>query len=199
MAYSEMRDKRKYEQRLRAESTLATRRRVTEATLELHMAVGPAATRVADIARRAGVQRVTVYKHFATDDELFAACSAHWRALHPAPQLADLEVLDDPRARLREGLRRIYAYYRETEPMTANVLRDMEQLPALRTVLESGLLRYLAGAAELLATPLAAQRRDSEKVALAVKAALDFHFWRALSVLGDDEAAEIATRMVSAV
>ncbi|MCY7302061.1 MAG: TetR/AcrR family transcriptional regulator, partial [Thermoleophilia bacterium] len=41
--------------------------------------VGPAATQISEIARRAGVQRVTVYNHFPDEASLFAACSAHWR------------------------------------------------------------------------------------------------------------------------
>ena len=80
--------KRKYELKKRAEQVEATRRRITEATVELHRTVGPAATQISEIARRAGVQRVTVYNHFPDEAALFAACSAHWRALHPAPDPA---------------------------------------------------------------------------------------------------------------
>ena len=56
--------------------------------MELHKEVGPAKTTVAEIARRAGVQRLTVYNHFPEDVELFAACQAHWIGLHPQPDFS---------------------------------------------------------------------------------------------------------------
>src|SRR5437763_2085070 len=121
---------RKYELKQRAEQVEETRRRIVEATVALHLTRGPAATPIAEIARRAGVQRRTVYNHFPDDAALFAACSAHWRALHPA---ADPAGWTD----LRQGLRELYVWYRETEAMTANALRDAEVLPALRRVVDS--------------------------------------------------------------
>ena len=66
MTSSEMAQKRKYELKQRAAQQEETRRRITEATVELHRTVGPAATQISEIARRAGVQRVTVYSHFPT-------------------------------------------------------------------------------------------------------------------------------------
>ena len=48
---------RKYELKARAEKQAATRRRIVEATSALHEEVAPARTTVAEIARRAGVQR----------------------------------------------------------------------------------------------------------------------------------------------
>ena len=135
-----MGDKRKYELKKRAEQVGETRQRITEATVELHRTVGPAATQISEIARRAGVQRVTVYAHFPDETALFAACSAHWRALHPAPDPAPWLGCPDPGERLRLGLRELYAWYRETEPMTANILRDAELVPAMRPFVEDGLV-----------------------------------------------------------
>ena len=65
--------KRKYELKARAESQARTRERIVQATMELHKEVGPAKTTVAEIARRAGVQRLTVYNHFPEDVELFGS------------------------------------------------------------------------------------------------------------------------------
>ena len=127
-----MSEKRKYELKKRAERLADTRRRITEATVELHRTVGPAATQLNEVARRAGVQRMTVYNHFPNDTALLTACSAHWRALHPTPDLAAWRAAGRPGARLRLGLGQLYGWYRETEPMTANVLRDAQVLPALR-------------------------------------------------------------------
>jgi len=176
---------RKYESRQRAEQAQETRRRIVETVVELHRTVGPAATKVAEVARRAGVQRQTVYNHFPDEQDLFAACSAHWLALHPSP---------DPAAwsDLRAGLRALYAWYRETEPMAVNVLRDADVIPALRSVLEPGRQAYLAEARRMLAKPFG----RAERVDAAVAVATDFHVWRALKELGDDEAVELMAGLV---
>lgn len=178
---------RKYEQRQRAEQFQETRRRIVEATVGLHLTRGPAATPIAEVARRAGVQRRTVYNHFPDDAALFAACSAHWRAQHPAP---DPSAWSD----VRQGLRELYAWYRETEPMTANVLRDVELLPALRRVIEPGLGAYLGAVRNALAQPYGRSRR----VEAAIRVVTDFHVWRSLATLGDDAAVELAADFVEA-
>jgi AcrR family transcriptional regulator len=69
--------KRKYELKARADRQAETRRRITEATVALHEEVGPARTTVTEVARRAGVTRLTVYNNFPEERELFAACQGH--------------------------------------------------------------------------------------------------------------------------
>jgi AcrR family transcriptional regulator len=191
-----MTTKRRYELKQRAERMEETRRRITEATVELHRTVGPAATQISEIARRAGVQRVTVYNHFPDDASLLAACSAHWRALHPAPDPTAWLATENPGERVRLGLRELYAWYRETEPMTANVLRDAELVPALRPIIEQGLGAYLEAARRVLAEPFRARGRRRARVEAAARAAVDFHVWRALATLGDRAAAELAAGLV---
>lgn len=194
--YNEMGGTRKYRMAKRREQLEETRRRITEATVELHRTVGPAATQVSEIARRAGVQRVTVYNHFPDEASLLAACSAHWRALHPTPDPGVWAGEADPAKRLRLVLSAIFAWYRETEPMTANVLRDMQALPALGGIIESGLGAYLQRVQALVVEAFRARGRRRERIEAAARAALDFHTWRALSSLGDEEAAELAARLV---
>src|SRR5947209_6545251 len=123
---------RRYELKQRAEKLEQTRRRILEATLAMHLTRGPAATDIAEIARQAGVQRRTVYNHFPNERELLAACSGHWRALHPAPDPGGWLTIEEPAVRRRQVLEDLYRWYRETEPMTANVLRDAELMPTLR-------------------------------------------------------------------
>jgi AcrR family transcriptional regulator len=65
--------RRKYQLKARAERQQRTRQRIVEATVALHQEVGPARTTVAEIARRAGVQRLTVYNHFADLSDLLPA------------------------------------------------------------------------------------------------------------------------------
>jgi hypothetical protein len=139
---------------------------------------------------------MTVYNHFPNDTALLTACSAHWRALHPTPDLAAWRVVEEPGARLRLGLGQLYRWYRETEPMTANVLRDAQVLPALRTVLKGGLLRYLDQARRALTEPFDARGRRRERVDAAARAAAGFHTWRALGPLGDADAAELAAGLI---
>jgi AcrR family transcriptional regulator len=188
--------KRRYELKKRAEQVEQTRRRITEATIELHRTVGPAATQISEIARRAGVQRLTVYNHFPDDASLIGACSQHWRALHPAPDPAAWSALADPGERVRTALRELYRWYRETEPMTANVLRDADRLPALRTIIDDGLGRYLAAIRGLLAGPYRARGRRRRRLDAALHAVTGFHLWQSLAPLGDDEAAELAATLV---
>src|ERR1051325_8507554 len=183
---------RKYELKKRAERLEETRRQILDATVDLHRTVGPAPTKISENARRAGVQRVTVYNHFADEGALLAACSAHWRALHPAPDPAGWRTTPDAGERLRLGLRERYAWYRETEPMTANVLRDAEIVPALGPIVHGGFGGYLADVQAVLAEAFRARGSRRRRIDAAVRAAVDFHLWRALAALGDDEAAELA-------
>ncbi|HEU4989585.1 MAG TPA: helix-turn-helix domain-containing protein [Gemmatimonadaceae bacterium] len=187
-----MKKTRAYHMRKRAEGKAETSRRIIEATSELHRTVGPAAATISEIARRAGVQRVTIYEHFPDEAALFAACSAHWRALHPAPDPAAWLAIAVPRRRRRRALHDLYAWFRETAPMTGNVLRDAERLPALRAIVERGLGAYLERVQALLAEDLPPGRRS----AAAARVAANFHTWQALAPLGDAEAAERAAEFV---
>src|SRR5215210_450988 len=94
---------RKYELRARAERQAETRRRIAAATAALHEEVGPARTTVAEIARRAGVQRLTVYKNFPEDYDLFTACQGHFLAQNPPPDPRTAFELADPGERV-EGV-----------------------------------------------------------------------------------------------
>ena len=68
---------RKYEMKRRAERMQETRRRITEAAVELHQTVGLARTTVSAIAEKAGVQRHSYYAHFPELKDLYQACIAH--------------------------------------------------------------------------------------------------------------------------
>jgi AcrR family transcriptional regulator len=192
--------KRTYTLKERARKQDETRRRIVEATSELHQEVGPANTTVAEIARRAGVQRLTVYNHFPTDAELFGACSAHWLERHPPPDPAAWMALDGPAERLRAAVGAFYARYAETETMTANVLRDAQLLPALAGVLQ-GAAAHLAAVTEQLLEGRRLRGRRRARVRAAIALALSFASWRTLvreQGLAQDEAVELAARAVEA-
>jgi AcrR family transcriptional regulator len=171
--------KRKYELKARAEKQADTRRRITEATVSLHEEVGPARTTVAEVARRAGVTRLTVYNNFPEERELFAACQGHWMELHPLPAL-------DPSDGAEAVLRRLYAWYRETHRMAENVRRDRASVPALDALMSDTADARMAGLARALG--------GGPLIALA----LDFWTWRRLDAEGldDEEAAGLMARAI---
>src|SRR5688572_30302104 len=117
---------RKYELKERARRQAETRQRIVEAAVDLHTSVGPARTTVSAIAQRAGVERHTVYAHFADERRLFDACTSHWEARHPFPDPTRWTSAEDPDARLRTALDGVYGWYEEVEPDLAVFRRDAE-------------------------------------------------------------------------
>ena len=111
------REKRKYELKKRADGVAETHRRITEAAIELHATVGPSRTTMSAVAKAAGVERRTLYRHFPTEADLFEACSTHYFAANPWPDLANWRAIRDPRERLERALDELYAYYERTEPV----------------------------------------------------------------------------------
>jgi AcrR family transcriptional regulator len=191
-------ERRKYELKQRAVEMAETRRRITEAAVELHGTVGPARTNVSAVAKRAGVQRHTVYRHFPTEEELFTACSSHWLAANPLPDPAVWRDVSDPRDRLARALDELYAYYERTQPMLANVLRDLDAVPALQSS-AALFAEFLAEAAVVLAAGWNRRGRRRRLVGAAVRHALEFHTWRSLTLGGEisrAEAVELATDLV---
>ena len=188
-----MSTKRTYTQKARAEKAAETRRRITEATVALHEEVGPARTSVAEIARRAGVQRLTVYNHFPTERELIGACQAHWLKEHPQPDLGPLFALADPADRLRAVTAALYGWYRATESMSAKILRDAEVMPVLGEMLGE-VAEQQEALIDALAAGFGARGARARRVRAAAALAVDFWAWRTLarSGLSDDEAAEVA-------
>jgi AcrR family transcriptional regulator len=166
---------RTYRKRKRAELEAETRLRIIEAAVELHTTVGPARTSIAAIAKRAGVQRHTVYAHFADERSLFRACSAHWESLHPLPDPAAWLKLEDPLLRLRGALEALYGWYEEVADAVAVLSRDASVVPAVAAQWEAWAVQ-LARLADTLAAPLGRSR----PVRAAVGHAIAFETWRSL-------------------
>jgi AcrR family transcriptional regulator len=190
--------KRQYRMTRRAELEEQTRLRITEAAVALHGSVGPARTSISALAEHAGVPRSTVYRHFPDDAALFAACSSHWRAAHPVPDLAGWAAIENADARLKQALTELYGHYRRNERMLTNILRDEASLPILTTTL-AGFRQYLKRAQELLLDGRAP--RPTRKHRAAVGHALAFATWRSLALeqgLTDAEVTELMTSLVTA-
>ncbi len=189
--------KRKYELKKRAEEMAKTHLRITEAAIELHGSVGPARTTLSAVAKRAGVERRTLYRHFPTEADLFEACSTHYFAAHPMPDLAGWRAIRDPQQRLERALDELYAYYERTEPMFSNVLRDADLVDFARDAV-APLDDYLDEAAEVLTAGRRARGRRRQVLKGALRHALAFSTWRSLSTngIGRPDAARLMTTLV---
>jgi len=124
--------KRKYTLKRRADQQEQTRVRIVEATVALHEELGPRNTTISAIAERAGVQRLTVYRHFPDDHAIFAACTTRWLELNPPPQPALWQDVSGPYKRCGIALAAFYGYYRRTARMWSVAYRDVESVPALQ-------------------------------------------------------------------
>jgi AcrR family transcriptional regulator len=179
----EITPKRKYQLKKRAEQMGVTRRRITEAAIELHGTVGPSRTTMSAVAERAGVERRTLYRHFPTEADLFAACSSHYFAANPWPDLDSWRAIRDPQQRLERALDELYAYFERTEPMYSNVLRDAELVDSAREAM-APLETYLEEAAEILTSGRRVRGRRRQLLTGALRHALAFSTWRSLSANG---------------
>jgi len=179
------RSRRRYVQRRRAERTDETRARILEAVITLHEELGPGRTTITAIAERAGVQRLTVYRHFPDEERLYLACTSRWFADHPLPDPALWTPVADPAAATRIALRHLFAYHRATSRMWSAYCRDVEQLPALQPHLsrhEKALDSVTQGLARVWGGS------DALEVRALIRHALRFTTWRSLADEGlDDE------------
>ena len=191
-----MSEARPYRMKKRREDVEETRRRVVEATVELHGTVGPAHTTVSAVAELAGVQRSTVYRHFPDEEALFGACTSHWLARHPWPRSEEWATEPDPVARLRLGLGQLYDYFEANRDMLSNSIRDEDVIPAF-----VGEMNRAQVSAVHEALTDGWEAGDPAVVSAAVGAAVDFRTWSALSDqgLGPDQAADTMTTMIAAL
>jgi AcrR family transcriptional regulator len=198
---------RPYRKGKRAEAEAETRLRITKAAVELHGTVGPANTTVTEVARLAGVSRMTVYNHFPTEVELFTACSTHWATQNPFPDPSTWTDIADRDERLGHALAELYVWYGLKQAMLGNVLRDVSVVPGLAEVMEVLWSTFMHGAVDALsegwrsrdagATDIEAT--DTEAVRATLRLAVDFNTWQVLTASGLDDtvAAELMACMVS--
>ncbi|WP_284351417.1 TetR/AcrR family transcriptional regulator [Roseisolibacter agri] len=200
---------RKYEQKRRAEQQAETRRRIVEAMVALHAEVGPARTTISAIAERAGVERLTVYRHFGDETAMFEACSSHFASeVVSPPDPAAWVGIEDAAERLHAALRAFYAYYRRAERMLTHVHRDLPTLPALAAVMAP----WDAFVADVRDGVVAAWAREGldgaaarARLAAVVAHALRFETWRSLAgtgavdaAIGDADVAELMVALARA-
>jgi AcrR family transcriptional regulator len=189
---------RKYQLKQRAQRQAETRQRIIEAAVELHTTIGPAQTTLSAIAERAGVERLTLYRHFPDEHALLTACSSHYLVTHPLPDPLPWGLIVDPLSRLRVALAEVYAYFRRTEQHLAALQRDAQVLPELREFAAPYLVRW----GQMRAVLVTAWEVPAPKLRLldaALGHALDFQTWRSLvrqQGLDDEQAIELMVSLV---
>lgn len=174
-----MNEKRGYTLRERARSQDETRLRIVEATMHLHEEIGARATTISAIAERAGVQRLTVYRHFPDETAVFQACTAHWLGLNPPPDPAGWQAIEDGRARAETALAALHAYYARTRRMWNVSHRDVALVPALQGPMAT-FAAFLSSIADDLAAHLPVSGEATERVRVTLAHALGFPCWEDL-------------------
>jgi AcrR family transcriptional regulator len=183
----------------RAEQVEQTRQRIIDATVELHGSIGLAATTIAAIAERAGVTRLTVYRHFPDENVLIGACSAQWMSRQQPPDPAAWSRIADPADRLRAGLADLYRFYRAGATMLANVYRDSAVMPE---AFQQALRDLDNQHRDVLLEPFRGRTPDElRRLSALVGHAISFWTWRSLCFdhgLENQAAVEAMTGMVLA-
>jgi AcrR family transcriptional regulator len=190
-------ERRTYTKKARAEAEEATRLRITESAVALHGSLGPARTSISAIAEHAGVRRSTVYRHFADEAAIFDACSSHWSAQNPPPDVSEMLAIADPSERTRAVLEAMYAWYRRTEGMLAKLLRDEAVVPVVHERFQP-YHQWLVSLREALLAGRGLRGRARRRSEAAIGHALAFATWQSLARdgdLSDAEAAELMTAL----
>ena len=189
---------RRYELKRRASRQNETRQRIVDATVHLHQTLGSAKTTISAIAEKAGVERLTVYRHFPDEKALFTACTSHYLALNPPPDPSEWKRISQAERRLHTALTAIYAFHRRTEPMFTRATRDLEEIPVLREVM-APFFAYWEQAHEVLCAPWKVSGRQRIQVRAFVRHTINFQTWRSLvreQKLKDAEAVELVVKVV---
>ena len=184
---------RPYRLKQRAERQDQTRQKIVDAAIALHQTKGPAATSMADIAAKAKVGRVTVYRHFPDETALTRACSGQYFSENPLPDPTAWLAIADARTRLRHGLRESYAFHRRTEAMIGRVLVDARDHPVMAPYHE-----HWQRTVEVLAAPFRAKGQARKLLDAALAVAVSFDTWRTLvrdRGLTDDQAIAAMLRL----
>lgn len=181
----------------RAAAVEETRRRILEATMDLHAEQGITGTTLQDIARRADVALGTVYRHFPSIDEVVTACGEATLAQMALPGREEIRAaFRGARSKRERGerlARQAAAIYRDGLPVFLEVRRSMhafEHVAQAHRTLEAVIDDCVA---EALA-PL----RVGGRTARTVRGLVDARTWDALRDrgLGHDEAAEELGRLL---
>lgn len=192
--------KRKYTKTRRAELQEQTRDKIVEAAMALHEELGPRATSISAIAERAGVQRLTVYRHFEDDVAIFQACSSRWFELNPPPDPSLWQELAPAAQRTEEALLNIYTYYADTASMLSGVIRDEAEVPALQEVMK-GFRSYLDRIGNDLLKAWQPESKKRKDIKALINHAMQFSTWQSFSQekMKERRMAEVMTKCIDRI
>jgi AcrR family transcriptional regulator len=174
---------RRYDMSKRAASVEETRRRIVEATIELHTSQGILATSWEEIARRADVAPATVYRHFPTLDELLPACGELGRRRLALPSHEEIaERFRGTRSR-RERVRRLVDELFGLYERGGDVLRAVRRERALLSPLQKDHEEIEERLDALTAAALEPLELGEHEIAV-VRALTDYDVWAALRERG---------------
>ena len=178
---------RRYTKQRRAEAEGETRARILEAVIELHEEVGPRRTTISAIADRAGVERLTVYRHFPDEASIIRSCSALWSQRNPAPPLPTLGA-GDAIAACRRALVDLYAWYRTNARMLASVQADRDAMPTVAAAVkeQDDYLDAMADALDRGWPHRNARRRAT------LRHAVEFSTWQSLQRIANGDRQAVA-------
>lgn len=155
-------------------------------------------TTVREIASRAGVERATVYRHFADERALIHACTGHYFAQNPPPDPTPWLAEADPVIRLHMGLAEVYRWHDQTEPMMTRTLPELPDVPAAQEV-AAPLLAHMDRLRDVLATGWDADEAQRPTLLALIGHALSFSTWKSLvreQCLDSAQAVEAMVRLV---
>jgi AcrR family transcriptional regulator len=156
-----------------------TRSRILEATIALSFEKGPLATTMGEIALRAGVERITLYRHFGDERALHRAAGLLCMERYPPPSGAPLRGIRDPKIRTERALVALYAHWERMAPLVRPILRDADLAPQRFSLeLRDRYVQEIRDAV-LAAFPAASRRRGGLREA--VRHAFDFRTWDSLA------------------
>jgi AcrR family transcriptional regulator len=174
---------RRYAMANREESFAQTNGRIVQAAKGLHAERGVLGTSWQDIAERAGVSPVTVYRHFRSLSELIPACARSFvdsvAPLAEEDALAAFAELLLPIKRLELLIRDDCACYQRGREWFHAAMRESDLVPELGAV--------VSAQQTTLAILIRAALKDqdpSEELVSALQAVIDFPFWRAMIQAG---------------
>lgn len=177
---------RRYRSRLRKEQAEATRRRILDAAVR-SMAGGVATVSMPGVAREAGVSVPTVYRHFATKEELLAALYPHVERRAGMREMPLPGSIDEVGDTVRAIFERVESF--------DDLARAAMASPSAEEVRRLSLPRRLSLSRQLLDTvrpPLPSDTRDRiARMLVVLLSSASLRAWRQLDTTVDEAANDI--------
>jgi AcrR family transcriptional regulator len=187
---------RKYTLGKRVEAVEETRRRIIDATFELHNEKGILATSMQEIAERADVSLRTVYNHYPTTDDLVVGCGGKVMALLAPPTPEIFDGLTTVEGRVLRMLQEQFAMYERGSVPLETGLREESAVPALAAFFANSRSMHEALVVEAVKPFGVPQVSVKDAVALT-----DFQVWKSFADQGlsTHHAVEVVCRSLLAL